>query len=49
MNYKIVRAESNHKLAHVVKKMLNEGWYLFGAPFFADGRFCQALTTQKVN
>jgi hypothetical protein len=41
--YQTVMATTPQQFDTAVTKLLNEGWQLYGDPYFADRHFCQAL------
>jgi hypothetical protein len=43
MEYRVISTDKSDNFAEVVTKYLQQGWELYGDPFYASGNFCQAL------
>ena len=44
IEYRIISTDKSDNFAEVVTKYLQQGWELWGDPFFANGNYCQAMT-----
>jgi hypothetical protein len=42
--FRILSTSAAENLNDVVTKYLQQGWELYGDPFFGNGNYCQAIT-----
>ena len=42
--FRIISTDKSDKFSEVITKYLQQGWELWGDPFFANGNFYQAMT-----
>jgi len=43
INYKIIRVSDIKIFSEVIMEHINEGWELYGSPFYAYNQYCQAV------
>lgn len=43
MRYKTLTHTLEHELDRMVEKMCNDGWELYGNPYYGGGMFCQVV------